>query len=185
MEAEIISLGGRSGGRRGRCASDSEMRIAALITALLVGVVLGNTESIRISGESNWSEERDVDGYLLDSENWSRRVDTLPEGGQKWYKVQGVQGRQYEVRVCWPASSPGDFSLDYKDGYVRLRHVRNYHSHLDWIELQTGQVPFEIILDPLVLGLLPNDIVTTIGLVSVTCLAGLWVSSFPFKLGLL
>lgn len=161
------------------------MRITLLITALLVGIVLGNTESIRIRGESSWGEERAVDGYLLDSENWSRRVDTLPEGGEKWYKVQGVQGKQYEVRVCWPASSPGDFLLDYGEGYVKVSHIRNYHSHLDSIELQTAQVPFEIILDPIVLGLLPNDIIKTIGLITVTCIAGFWASSFPFKLGLL
>ncbi|KAH7118018.1 hypothetical protein B0J11DRAFT_98599 [Dendryphion nanum] len=36
-----------------------------------------------------------------------------PRGVESWYILQGLEeGRRYEVRICWPATSPTDFWLD-------------------------------------------------------------------------
>ncbi|KAF2016589.1 hypothetical protein BU24DRAFT_205979 [Aaosphaeria arxii CBS 175.79] len=36
-----------------------------------------------------------------------------PRGAESWYILQGLtSGQRYEVRICWPATSPTDFWLD-------------------------------------------------------------------------
>ncbi|KZM28848.1 uncharacterized protein EKO05_0008553 [Ascochyta rabiei] len=38
---------------------------------------------------------------------------TNPHGIESWYLLSGLEeGRRYEVRICWPATSPTDFWLD-------------------------------------------------------------------------
>ncbi|KAF2633188.1 hypothetical protein BU25DRAFT_452993 [Macroventuria anomochaeta] len=38
---------------------------------------------------------------------------TGPHGLESWYLLSGLEeGRRYEVRICWPATSPTDFWLD-------------------------------------------------------------------------
>ncbi|KAF2274298.1 uncharacterized protein EI97DRAFT_444301 [Westerdykella ornata] len=38
---------------------------------------------------------------------------TAPHGRESWYLLKDLEaGRRYEVRICWPATSPTDFWLD-------------------------------------------------------------------------
>ncbi|KAL1311098.1 hypothetical protein AAFC00_001305 [Neodothiora populina] len=40
-------------------------------------------------------------------------TDENPRGPQSWYLLQSLQeGQRYEVRVCWPATSPTEFWLE-------------------------------------------------------------------------
>lgn len=167
-----------------------KMRLSTLVTVIsawLVGVVLANTESIRVKGElpsSDSPAEAIAYSYLEDNEHWNRRVESISNGGEKWFKVHGIQGKDYEIRVCWPASYPGDLSISYQSGgYVKVAHESDYYSHIKRLMESPDDIPFEIIMDPIILGVLPKDIIEVIALITFVCLTGVWVSKLPFQHG--
>lgn len=99
------------------------------------------------------------------------------------YKINGMPGRQYEVRVCWPASIPLDFQLEYEVevGVVKVTYFAEYYSHLKG--LKDSPVPvgarYEVVLSPLVgFGALPSDIVATILQVVAGGLGAFFISGF-------
>lgn len=156
---------------------------------------LANTETVRFIYNSNDYNDIINSSWENISDRLSENNSTLlkwfqpsPRGSESvtWIALDGIDGGSYEVRVCWPASSPSCFNLDYEKGYLRISYKTDYYSHLN--ELMDNPLPVqcEIILNRLVLNALPRDIVETIGLTIVGgVLAYYYLSGLPFSHGLI
>jgi hypothetical protein len=159
---------------------------------LILSGVLANTETLRFVynlEETLSKTEIDISGRLSENNiSLLKSVIPRPRGSEsvQWIAVDGVDGQSYEVRVCWPASMPTSFDLEYHQGNLRIGYKTDYYSHLP--ELMDNPLPieFEIVLNRLVLNALPRDIVETIGLTVVGgSLAYYYLSGLPFSNGLI
>lgn len=66
----------------------------------------------------------------------------------------------YEVRVCWPASYPLEFELsfDEKTNSVRVQYVSDYVSSDEELNYLPLDAEYQIVLNKVVFGALPEDI---------------------------
>lgn len=156
----------------------------------LAGHVSANTEQLRfvfsppgpISGDL-----QGVVGAVSDAhQNLVREIHPSFDAiGTDSIRIDGVEGRMYELRVCWPASQPTEFNLSYHPttGTVTVSYAPEFYSSDPALMAKPPPVKYEAILNEVVYGVLPRDIVETVGLVVCAAVAGYFLSSVPDKLG--
>lgn len=132
-------------------------------------VAVANTEAVVIdatgcdkitrSGAGHGDADSDVE--ILSGSIQSHFAPTQFENVTKRWKL--VDSGKYQVRLCWPASHPGDFKVTAEGCEIKVTYDPDYYSHV----LESPiEVPYELIADPLVYGI-PHSVVGTIGLVAV------------------
>lgn len=90
-----------------------------LIGFVLVHYVLANTESMIVELHGV------TDGLIVSGTPWQGQFDEWPNNASSSrISLQGSAGK-YFVRVCWPASEPADFDLQWEEPYVILSAARN------------------------------------------------------------
>jgi hypothetical protein len=110
---------------------------------------------------------------------------TFTEIGKDVIRVDGVESRMYELRICWPASQPTQFNLSYDDraGLVTVSYYPEFYSADPHLMAKPPLVKYEAILNEVIFGALPRDIVETVGLVLCAAVSGYYLSSMPRRLG--
>lgn len=136
-----------------------------ILALLLVSNVWANTETIRFVYLDSTSSSLDD----LPTVNGQIRSELLPRpnglDNHTQFAVTALNnGSQYEARVCWPASFPTKFDLSYDDGIITVTYAIDYYSDNSSLMLYPSGVPFDLIVDEVVAGVLPYGIVNTIGL---------------------
>lgn len=156
--------------------------------ALAIATVSANTENIRFLYKPAQSMETSLAGRLRDvsegilgifrSSHIQHIAPSFQHQGQDWYKIEGRSGRNYEARVCWAASDPLQFNLDYdaEKGLLKVGYSPDYYSHLPELRKQPLPAKYEVVLNPIIFGLLPSDILATIGQVIVGGLVSYFLS---------
>lgn len=163
--------------------------INAIVELLMLCTVWANTETIRFVYNSD-NGNSPVEHSTI-SETCKSVIHTVipqPRGieSEQWIKIDGRDNQPYEVRVCWPASMPTEFDMEYVEGYIRIGYKTQYFSHMTDLMDHPLPVQFEVVLNRLVYGALPSDIVDTIGLAVVGGLfAFYYLSKLPFSYGLI
>ncbi|KAG5366796.1 hypothetical protein CJU89_1239 [Yarrowia sp. B02] len=78
------------------------------------------------------------------------------------FQLSGLStdGTMYEVRVCWPASYPLEFDMvfDPKTNAVKVTYVSDYVSSDDDLNYLPLDAEYQVVLNKVVLGALPEDI---------------------------
>lgn len=163
--------------------------IDILIALLLAVSVSANTEQLRFVFQSTQApEELKIAGQLTDELNGllgafrSSHVQKInpsfAQSEEEYYWVNGIPGRSYEARVCWAASDPLEFKMEYLEnlGLIKVSHSPDYYSHIPSLMVQPLPAKYDIVLNPILFGALPSDIMATIAQI-VVCGVGMFLLS--------
>lgn len=166
------------------------MRALAIFLTLFHAVyVAANTESVRFVFEQPtelppidaMEQLNDTSSGLFGAFRSNKVQDIAPsfsKSNEEFYTISGVPGRQYEVRVCWPASDPLQVQLVYLPAAaaVKLTVSPDYYSHLAELQRQPLPAKYDVVLNPVLFGALPSDIVSVIAQVVCAGLCAYFVS---------
>jgi hypothetical protein len=164
------------------------MKVRGIVLLLCtLACVFANTETIRFTFDTPIrSLETDL-GTLYDHPDKPNSIQKLVSPhSQQWFSIEGVLGRSYEVRVCWPASQPTKFDLVYdpETQSVGISSSADYYSNIPDLMEHPRPVQYDVVLNRLLFGVIPTDIADTIGLVLVGCIAGYFLARIPYKTSL-
>lgn len=139
--------------------------LALLLTlTLYTTLALANTAQVRFVPELSRAPFPDAYSKTLSPADNTLTLVTTPEfePQTQTFQLNGLStdGTMYEVRVCWPASYPLEFDLtfDPKTNSVRVAYVSDYVSSDDDLNYLPLDAEFQVVLNKVVLGALPEDI---------------------------
>lgn len=168
--------------------------IYLLCTILLAITVSANSEKVQFTYEpSRVQNTTHTSGRLSDISESLYNVfrsshvqvvfPSFESEGHDYYQITGQPGRKYEVRVCWAASDPLNFQLDYLDesGLLKVRYLPEYYSHLTELRDKPLPAKYELVMNPMLFDILPSDIVVTIVQVIVGALGTFAVSGYLLR----
>lgn len=97
------------------------MRFAQIqwIGLLLVQYVLANTESIVVELHS------DADGLVVPGTSWEGQFDDWSNNASRVQIPLQAPAGKYFVMVCWPASEPANFDLQWEEPNIIVSAARN------------------------------------------------------------
>lgn len=172
-------------------------RLFFFLTLLLLAIgVTANTEQVRfVYDHVRPVNSTVVVGQLADDSQGkgflnvfrSSHVQTITPSfkseGHDLYQIAGIPGRMYEVRVCWAASDPLQFSLEYvvDKGLLKISYSPEYYSHLSKLQEMPLPASYEVVMNPILFSVLPSDILVVIGQVVVGGLGAYVASRFLVK----
>ncbi|AOW05075.1 hypothetical protein B0I72DRAFT_40848 [Yarrowia lipolytica] len=140
--------------------------LLALLLALTLytTLALANTAQVRFVPELSRSPFSDAYSKALSPNENTLTVITTPdfESQTQTFQLNGLStdGTMYEVRVCWPANYPLEFDLkfDSKTNSVKVAYFSDYYSSDDDLNYLPLDAEFQVVLNKVVLGALPEDI---------------------------
>lgn len=111
-------------------------------------------------------------------------VPVSPNFGHKvtqTFHISGEIGSMYEVRVCWPASFPTKFELNFFDffngsGVVTVAASPDYYSSIPQLMKFPLSGKYEIIINKIYLDALPKDIIGTISFILIGLICAFFIS---------
>ncbi|GAO47934.1 hypothetical protein SAICODRAFT_9643 [Saitoella complicata NRRL Y-17804] len=154
-----------------------------LMVFVMAGLVLANTEKTIFVAIDHAPNQKHHDNrpvvkpniplrVHLDREDW-----TVQDGAELWYTLDTTPGTRYEVRVCWPATTPTDFHFSLSNNEaLRIQAIPSYRSYLPTYSLSPPPLDFDIILDPFLWGMIPRSLLGTLGWVVAVVGVSVWVS---------
>lgn len=168
------------------------MKLSAVYTLVLTlcfaTVAWANTEQVRFVPKLSASTERHIDSLDLSLSDNSIVSTVKPSFSiqSQTYNLNGlaVDGTMYEVRLCWPASSPLDVSLTYDEDVntVTVSYVSEYYSSEADLNETPLEAQFEVILNKVVLHALPKDIFSAVALAIAGALGGYFLGGPVYEL---
>lgn len=135
-----------------------------LALTLYTTLALANTAQVRFIPELSRSPFPNAYSKALSPNDSTLTLTTTPdfEPQSQTFQLNGLStdGTMYEVRVCWPASYPLEFDLafDPESNSVRVTYVSDYVSSDDDLNYLPLDAEFQVVLNKVVLGALPEDI---------------------------
>ncbi|KAF8252171.1 hypothetical protein K440DRAFT_633388 [Wilcoxina mikolae CBS 423.85] len=131
------------------------------------------------------------------------------KGKEHWVRIDGLEdGRRYEVRICWAATQPTDFTLDLfaPDKVLAepslLEQIQKYPSRTSsvrsegsvlylrvfaktaYVSSSTSRmqnpepVDVDIILDPYIFNLIPESLLKIIGVIVIVAVSSWWLGGW-------
>ncbi|KAG5372008.1 hypothetical protein CJU90_2079 [Yarrowia sp. C11] len=140
--------------------------LLALLLALTLytTLALANTAQVRFVPELSRSPVSDAYSKQLSPTDNTLTLTTTPEfePQTQTFQLNGLStdGTMYEVRVCWPANYPLEFDLSFdpKMNAVKVSYFSDYYSSEEDLNYLPLDAEFQVILNKVVLGALPEDI---------------------------
>lgn len=135
--------------------------------------ILKNTNVVNIHNASTLTLSQNTLTEEVSPTNYHQKVTNR-------YQIDAKPDHMYEVRVCWPASSPADFDLEYspEEHIVAVTCSANYYSHNTHLMENPNSVPYQVVLNKVIFNALPSDIMSTVGLVATGVTAAYILSSY-------
>ncbi|ODQ63802.1 hypothetical protein NADFUDRAFT_83922 [Nadsonia fulvescens var. elongata DSM 6958] len=133
----------------------------------LLHVVWGNTESLRLSLHSSIYSPLSSSALTVTPESSRVAITIEPQftPQDKQIQLSGFASGSYELRVCWPASSPLVFRLrfDATSQQLLLTYTADYYSHIQSLQKTPLPATIDIIVDEVWFGL-PRDLLAVVAM---------------------
>lgn len=172
------------------------VHLIAILQLLLAVLVSANTEQLRfifeaatqaplnttfIAGQLNDKSQGPFGAFR--SNHVQQIFPSFSASDADYYIISGIPGRTYEARICWAASDPLKFSMEYlaDSGILKVSYEPEYYSHLPELQKQPLPAKYDVVLNPILFGALPSDILMTIVQVVVGGIGAYLVSGVALK----